>query len=75
MQNGVKSTYNAIMSDRKFLVTFRHEQISCCPPGRYFRVMQQTIQANNQDHAQELIIAGYTLDGRVEIKKVEELQE
>jgi hypothetical protein len=59
-----------------YLVEFRHERLSCCPPGaKYYSVKKREVLADSPEHAIELTVQANSPSGRVEIKSVKDLSE
>lgn len=59
-----------------YLVEFRHERLSCCPPGaKYYSVKKREVLADSIEHAVELTIQNNSPNGKVEIKSVKELSQ
>ncbi len=59
----------------KWRVTFAQEQRNCCPPGKYWIVRTQTVEADSQDQAVQEIENAWRYNHKIMIKRVEEYKD
>lgn len=54
----------------KWRVTFRQEQHNCCPPGKYWIVRHEVIEAPSAEQAEKEVKQGWRYNHRIVIKDV-----
>ena len=54
----------------RWKITFRQEQKNCCPPGKYWLVRHQEIEADSEEQAVEKLKHEWRYNHKIEIKQV-----
>jgi len=58
-----------------YQVRFRQRQRNCCPPGEYWVVRTETVEADTADSAEQQVKRGWRFNHEIEIKSVKEIKD
>ena len=59
----------------KWRIVFRQEQRNCCPPGQYWIVRQEVVEADSAELAQAELIRSWRYNHGITIKTVERIED
>ena len=51
-------------------VTFRQQQKNCCPPGKYWIVRNEVVEAESAESAEQQVVNSWRYNHSIEIKNV-----